>query len=129
MDQLFTIDNLVALLTLTGLEIVLGIDNVVFIAILAGKLPDRQQSAGRQVGLALAMLMRICLLLTISWVMGLTADLFHLAGNGISGRDLVLLLGGLFLLWKASHEIFVEVEAREQDGPPAEAVIPGGARG
>ena len=76
MDQLFTIDNLVALLTLTGLEIVLGIDNVVFIAILAGKLPIRRQAAARQVGLSLAMLMRICLLLTISWVMGLTADLF-----------------------------------------------------
>lgn len=119
MDQLFTVDNLIALLTLTGLEIVLGIDNVVFIAILAGKLPKHQQAAGRQVGLALAMLMRICLLLTISWVMGLTADLFTILSfwtgesgdlHGVSGRDLIMLVGGLFLIGKATSEIHDKLE-------------------
>jgi predicted tellurium resistance membrane protein TerC len=123
-DQLFTFDNLVALLTLTGLEIVLGIDNVVFIAILAGKLPKRQQAAGRQVGLGLAMLMRICLLLTISWVMGLTADLFRIpsfwtteAGDmhGVSGRDLIMLVGGLFLIGKATSEIHDKLEGSHAD--------------
>jgi predicted tellurium resistance membrane protein TerC len=122
-DQLFTIDNLVALLTLTGLEIVLGIDNVVFIAILAGKLPNHQQSAARQVGLSLAMLMRICLLFTISWVMGLTADLFTIPsfwtgepGNlhGVSGRDLIMLVGGLFLIGKATSEIHDKLEGSHE---------------
>ena len=119
MDQLFTIDNLVALLTLTGLEIVLGIDNVVFIAILAGKLPKPQQSRARQVGLSLAMLMRISLLLTISWVMGLTNDLFTIPSfwtsesgdlHGVSGRDLIMLIGGLFLIGKATSEIHDKLE-------------------
>lgn len=122
-ELLFTIDNLVALLTLTGLEIVLGIDNVVFIAILAGKLPKSQQAAARQVGLGLAMLMRICLLLTISWVMGLTSDLFTIPGfwtsdlgdaHGVSGRDLIMLLGGLFLIGKATSEIHEKLEGSHE---------------
>jgi len=96
-------------------------------AFVKANLPAEVRDKARRLGLGFAMATRLLLLFSLSWVMGLTADLFHLAGNGISGRDLVLLLGGLFLLWKASHEIFVEVEAREQDGPPAEAVIPGGA--
>jgi len=102
---------------LTGLEIVLGIDNIIFISILVGRLPPDQRDAARKLGLGLAMLTRLLLLLSLSWVMGMTADLFVVMGNGISGRDLVLLLGGLFLLYKASHEIFVEVEAREEHGP------------
>jgi predicted tellurium resistance membrane protein TerC len=104
---------------LTGLEIVLGIDNIIFISIIVGRVPAHQRDAARRLGLAFAMLTRVLLLLSLSWVMGLRADLFVLAGQAISGRDLVLLLGGLFLLWKASREIFVEVEAREEDTPDA----------
>ncbi|MDZ7857921.1 TerC family protein [Sphaerotilus sp.] len=103
---------------LTTLEIVLGIDNIIFISILVGRLPPEQRDFARRLGLGFAMVSRLLLLFSLSWVMGLTADLFTVAGMGISGRDLVLLGGGLFLLYKATHEIFVEVEAREEDGPP-----------
>jgi predicted tellurium resistance membrane protein TerC len=103
---------------LTALEIVLGIDNIIFISILVGRLPPHLRDQARRLGLGFAMVSRLLLLFTLSWVMGLTADLFSLLGQGISGRDLVLLFGGLFLLYKASHEIFVEVEAREQHAPP-----------
>ncbi|MFO1251925.1 MAG: TerC family protein [Inhella sp.] len=108
----------IAFAMLTALEIVLGVDNIIFISILVGRLPPEQRDQARRLGLGFAMLSRLALLFSLSWVMGLTADLFQAFGQGISGRDLVLLLGGLFLLWKASHEIFVEVEAREQHGPP-----------
>ncbi len=123
MELLFTVDNLIALLTLTGLEIVLGIDNVVFIAILAGKLPQNQQAMARQVGLGLAMLMRICLLLTISWVMSLTSELFSIPSfwtsepgdsHGVSGRDLIMLIGGLFLIGKATTEIHAKLEGMHE---------------
>jgi predicted tellurium resistance membrane protein TerC len=121
--ELFTLDNLVALATLAGLEIVLGIDNVVFIAILAGKLPEAQQGRARRTGLGLAMFTRILLLLGIGWVMGLTAPLVELPRfwtsdpsdiHGISGRDLILLIGGLFLIGKATHEIHDKLEGEEQ---------------
>jgi predicted tellurium resistance membrane protein TerC len=108
----------IAFAMLTVLEIVLGVDNIIFISILVGRLPAHQRDMARRLGLGFAMLTRLLLLFSLSWVMGLTADLFTVAGNGISGRDLVLLLGGLFLLYKASHEIFVEVEANEEHGPP-----------
>ena len=108
----------IAFAMLTALEIVLGVDNIIFISILVGRLPAHQRDMARRLGLGFAMLTRLLLLFSLSWVMGLTADLFQVAGQGISGRDIVLLLGGLFLLYKASHEIFVEVEAHEQDGPP-----------
>lgn len=123
MAALLTADNLLALGTLTLLEIVLGIDNVVFLAILAGKLPEHQQAYARKVGLGLAMLMRILLLLAVGWVMGLTAALFSVpsfwtsaAGDahGVSGRDLIMLLGGLFLLGKATLEIHHKLEGAEQ---------------
>jgi predicted tellurium resistance membrane protein TerC len=104
---------------LTALEIVLGVDNIIFISILVGRVPAELRDNARRLGLGFAMLTRLLLLFSLSWVMGLTADLFSVAGKGISGRDLVLLFGGLFLLYKASHEIFVEVEAHEQHGPPA----------
>lgn len=104
---------------LTALEIVLGIDNIIFISILVGRLPIALRDRARRLGLGFAMLSRLALLFSLSWVMGLTTDLFSVLGKGFSGRDLVLLLGGLFLLYKASHEIFVEVEAREQHAPPA----------
>jgi predicted tellurium resistance membrane protein TerC len=109
----------IAFAMLTALEIVLGIDNIIFISILVGRLPPDVRDKARRLGLGFAMLSRLALLFTLSWVMGLTADLFSVLGQGISGRDIVLLLGGLFLLYKASHEIFVEVEAREQHAPPA----------
>ena len=104
----------IAFAMLTALEIVLGIDNIIFISILVGRLPPHLRDQARRLGLGFAMVSRLLLLFTLGWVMGLTADLFSLLGQGISGRDLVLLFGGLFLLYKASHEIFVEVEAREQ---------------
>jgi predicted tellurium resistance membrane protein TerC len=102
-----------ALLTLTVLEIVLGIDNVVFISILAAKLPHGQQKRARTVGLALAMLMRIALLFSVSWIIRLTAPLFTVLGQEISGRDLILILGGLFLLGKSTHEIHAKLEGEE----------------
>ncbi len=105
MAELFSAENLVALLTLTGLEIILGIDNLVFLSILTSKLHQTQQRAARLVGLSLAMGGRVGLLLAISWVMSLTRGLFTLAGREISGRDLILLGGGLFLVAKSTHEI------------------------
>ncbi len=107
----------IAFAMLTALEIVLGIDNIIFISILVGRLPAEQRDKARRLGLGFAMVTRLLLLLSLSWVMGLTANLFNVFGQGISGRDLVLLLGGIFLLYKASHEIFIEVEAQEERGP------------
>lgn len=98
--------------TLLALEIVLGIDNVVFISILAGKLPKDEQARARKIGLGLAMVMRIILLLTLSWVIGLTSPLFSILGQQISGRDLILILGGLFLLGKSTYEIHDRLEAQ-----------------
>ena len=103
----------IALGTLTVLEIVLGIDNVVFISILTGKLPEEHQPKARQLGLGLAMLMRIGLLFSLSWVMGLTKPLFTVSEHTISGRDLILMIGGLFLLAKATHEIHQRMEGEE----------------
>ncbi|HKQ50292.1 MAG TPA: TerC family protein [Phycisphaerae bacterium] len=103
----------IALGTLTVLEIVLGIDNVVFISILAGKLPRAQQAKARRIGLALAMLMRIALLFSLAWIIRLTNPLFSILGHAISGRDLILLGGGLFLLAKSTHEIHQKLEGDE----------------
>ncbi|MDT7513874.1 TerC family protein [Rhodoferax mekongensis] len=109
----------IAFAMLTALEIVLGIDNIIFISILVGRLPAEVRDKARRLGLGFAMASRLLLLFSLSWVMGLTEDLFSVAGKGFSGRDLVLLAGGLFLLYKASHEIFVEVEARDEHAPAA----------
>jgi predicted tellurium resistance membrane protein TerC len=103
-----------AFATLTALEIVLGIDNIIFISILVGRLPKHQQARGRTIGLALAMLTRILLLLSITWVMGLSADLFSIGGFGVSGRDLILIGGGLFLLAKSTLEIHHSLEGAEE---------------
>ena len=100
----------IALLTLTALEIVLGIDNVIFISILAGKLPENQRDNARRLGLILALVMRILLLFSISFIIGLTAPLFNIGGRDVSGRDLVLILGGLFLIGKSTHEIHHKIE-------------------
>jgi predicted tellurium resistance membrane protein TerC len=105
-----------AFATLTGLEIVLGVDNVVFISILAGKLPAAQQERARKWGLGLAMIMRILLLLSVSWVVGLTAPLFTVLRQEISGRDLILIGGGLFLLGKSTHEMHDRLEGDEGAG-------------
>ena len=118
MDFLFDPNIWIAFAMLTTLEIVLGVDNIIFISILVGRLPPEQRDKARRLGLGFAMISRLLLLASLSWIMGLKADLFSVFGQGISGRDIVLLAGGLFLLWKASHEIFVEVEAREQDHAP-----------
>jgi predicted tellurium resistance membrane protein TerC len=118
----------IAFAMLTALEIVLGIDNIIFISILVGRLPAEQRDKARRLGLGFAMVTRVLLLMSLSWVMGLTADLFSVFGHGLSGRDIVLLLGGLFLLYKASHEIFVEVEAQEQHGPDGAAMPSAAAR-
>ena len=109
--ELFSSSNLVALLTLIALEIVLGIDNVIFIAILSGKLPQNQQHRARQIGIGLAVGSRILLLLVISWVIGLTEPLFTIFGHGVSGRDLILLAGGTFLIAKSTVEIHEKLEA------------------
>lgn len=102
-----------ALLTLTALEIVLGIDNIIFVSILTGKLPQREQQRARLIGLLLAMIMRILLLFSITWIMRLTAPLFIVAAQEISGRDLILLLGGLFLIGKSTHEIHDKLEGED----------------
>ena len=111
----------IALLTLTALEIVLGIDNIVFISILVGKLPAEQQDRARIIGLSLAMVMRIALLFTISWIIGLTAPIFNIAGMDISGRDIILLAGGLFLIGKATFEIHDRLEGEEHGAGGAAA--------
>ncbi len=113
MAELFTTENAIALLTLASLEIVLGIDNIVFISILVAKLPAARQAAARRLGLLLAMGMRIALLLAISWVMGLTQPLFAISEHGFTGRDLILLVGGLFLVAKATWEIHDKLEGAE----------------
>lgn len=126
MADLLTSQNLIALLTLTALEIVLGIDNIIFISILAGKLPQELRARARFIGLAIALGARIVLLLGISWVMRLTADLFELFGAGISGKDLILIVGGLFLVAKSTHEIHAKVN-QASDGTQAVAVASLGA--
>ncbi|SFB62644.1 TerC family protein [Azotobacter beijerinckii] len=116
MDWLTNPEIWVAFFTLTALEIVLGIDNIIMISILVGRMPKEMQARTRLFGLALAMVTRILLLLSISWVMGLTVDLFHVFGQGISGRDLILFFGGLFLLWKSSTEIYHGLEGEDETG-------------
>ncbi len=128
MDFLATPEAWISLLTLTVLEIVLGIDNIVFISILSGKLPEAQQKKARQLGLALAMITRVLLLLSLSWVMSLTSPLFNMGDwigitsqewldkLAISGRDLILLIGGLFLIYKSTHEIHNKLEGDEESG-------------
>jgi predicted tellurium resistance membrane protein TerC len=104
------LDGWISLLTLTALEVVLGIDNLVFLSIMTGKLPPARQPLARRVGLGLALVMRVLLLLAMSWLVTLQANLFTLFGKGFSGRDLILIGGGLFLVGKATHEIFDRME-------------------
>jgi predicted tellurium resistance membrane protein TerC len=122
MDAFLTADGLVALITLTVLEVVLGIDNVIFISILAGKLPQEQQEKARRIGLMGAMGMRILLLLSITWIMRLTEPWFTVFNHPFSGRDLILALGGLFLIFKSTREIHERLEGEE--GHVSARVVP-----
>jgi len=117
MDWVTNPEIWIALVTLTALEIVLGVDNIIFISIIAGKLPKAQQARARRVGLMGAMLMRIGLLFSLSWLSRLTAPLFTVVGQEISGRDLILILGGMFLLGKSTWEIHENLEGEPHDGP------------
>jgi predicted tellurium resistance membrane protein TerC len=121
-----TADGWVALFTLSVLEIVLGIDNVVFVSILAGKLPPDQRERARKLGMFLAMFIRIALLGAITWVMGLTATLFSALGHDVTGRDLILIVGGLFLIAKSTHEIHLKLEGDEEHGSERKAASFGG---
>ncbi len=123
MTELLTTDNLIALLTLTALEVVLGIDNIIFLSILTGKLPEEQRAKARKIGLAAAMLMRIGLLLALSWVMGLTKPIFSPFGHDLSGRDLILLIGGLFLIAKATWEIHDKLEGEQHHADGTRRVV------
>ncbi len=127
MDWLNDPQAWISLLTLTGLEIVLGIDNIIFISILAGKLPEGQQAKARQTGLMLALVTRILLLASIAWMAKLTTPLFTLLGHGVSGRDLILILGGLFLLVKSTMEIHEKLEGHDGGGNPVGAAAKYGA--
>jgi predicted tellurium resistance membrane protein TerC len=122
MEWLSSPDAWISLLTLTLLEIVLGIDNVIFISILASKLPPEQQAKARRVGLSLALITRILLLSVIAWMVKLTQPLFEVFGHGFSGRDLILLVGGLFLLFKATTEIHEKLEG--EDGVKTRRITP-----
>ena len=113
MEWITNPESLIALLTLTVLEIVLGIDNIIFISILSGKLPKEQQNRARLTGLALAMISRILLLFSIVWIMKLTLPLFNVLGQAISGRDIILIVGGLFLIGKSTFEIHDKLEGGE----------------
>jgi predicted tellurium resistance membrane protein TerC len=127
MEALLDPNIWVAFFMLMTLEIILGIDNIIFISILVGRLPEAQRNRARRLGLGFAMVSRLALLFSLTWVMGLTDDLFSAFGMGISGRDLVLLFGGLFLLYKASHEIFTAVEAHGPDERPGVPAATAGA--
>ncbi len=125
MDWITNPEIWISLLTLTALEIVLGIDNVIFISILAGKLPVEQQEKARKLGLMLALVTRVLLLLSLTWIMGLTAPLFKLPilARDISGRDLVLLIGGLFLIWKSVKEVHEKLEADDGHATAGKAKV------
>jgi predicted tellurium resistance membrane protein TerC len=116
-----------SLITLMALEIVLGIDNLVFISILAGRLPEEQQSKARKVGLALALITRLALLATLAWIVSLTAPFVHIGGFGLSWRDVILIVGGLFLLYKATVEIHGEVEGEADEKGPGKTAATFGA--
>jgi predicted tellurium resistance membrane protein TerC len=116
MEWLFTAEGWIAFVTLAALELVLGVDNIIFISILAGRLPETERARARTVGLVLAMLMRIGLLFSISWVVRLTEPLFEIFGHPVAGRDLILFGGGLFLMAKSTHEIHNKLEGAEGHG-------------
>ncbi len=121
LDLLFQPQTWIALATLTALELVLGIDNIVFISILVEKLPAQMRDRARRIGLFMAMFLRIGLLLVLSWIIGLTKPLFFVMDHGFGGRDLILIAGGLFLLWKSTGEIHETIEGADDEGPTGPA--------
>ena len=123
MDALLNPEIWVALATLTALELVLGIDNIIFISILAGRVPAAQRDKARRVGITLAAITRLGLLFAITWIIGLTAPLFTMLGQEISWRDLILIVGGLFLIAKATHEIHQKLEGATEHVDPAHAAM------
>jgi len=123
MDWLTDPQAWLALLTLTALEIVLGIDNIIFISILTGKLPEHQREKAQKIGLGLAMITRIMLLFSLAWIMKLTNPFFHIMGHGVSGRDLILIVGGLFLLAKSTMEIHDKLEGEEHHADGGKAAV------
>lgn len=125
MEALLSIENLTALLTLTAMEIVLGIDNIVFIAILVSKLPKEVQKKARQIGILLALVFRILLLLSLSWIMGLTEPWITLFGHGFTGRDIILIAGGLFLVAKSTSEIHHKMNEAQDDAALKKVAIKG----
>jgi len=114
-ETLFSTEGLISLFTLCVLEIILGIDNIIFVSIVAARLPKSQQKQGRMLGMLMALIARIGLLMAIGWIVSLDSDLFVVFGNGISGRDLILLLGGLFLIIKSTSEIHEKMAGEEED--------------
>ena len=122
LEAFLTVDGIIALVTLTVLEVVLGIDNVIFISILSGKLPRHEQDRARKIGLMAAMVMRILLLMSIAWIMRLQTEILRIADRGLSGRDLILIIGGLFLIFKSTREIHEKLEG--EDGQVAARVAP-----
>lgn len=123
MDWLSDPQAWMALLTLTALEIVLGIDNIIFISILTGKLPEHQREKAQKIGLSLAMITRILLLFSLAWIMKLTTPFFHVLGHGVSGRDLILIIGGLFLLAKSTIEIHDKLEGEEHHADGSKGAV------
>ena len=123
-EWIYSPEAWLALMTLTALEIVLGIDNIIFISVLAGRLPEHQRNRARIQGLALAMITRILLLLSLAWMMRLTSPLFTVLEYDISGRDVILIAGGLFLLWKSSQEIWESLEGAEDETPDEPRPVP-----
>ena len=123
MEALFTIDGLISLLTLTFLEIVLGIDNIIFISLVTQDLEESKQPMARRLGLGLALLFRVLMLLGITWLIGLTAPIFSVFDHPVSGRDAILFLGGVFLLAKASSEIFKKTEGKEHESGKKAATL------
>lgn len=115
-QELFSVASLISLLTLSVLEIVLGIDNIIFISIISSKLPKAEQGKARTIGLMLALIMRVALLFSISWIVGLKEPLFHIMDFGVTGRDMILFAGGVFLLYKTTIEIHNKVQGYEEDG-------------
>lgn len=115
METLFSINSLIAFLTLCALELVLGIDNIIFISIISDRLPAHQRRKARTLGISLAIITRLMLLLSLSWIMSLTAPLFTLLTHEISGRDIILILGGLFLIAKSTHEIHQKLESTDEN--------------
>lgn len=121
MESFFTVESLISLLTLSFLEIVLGIDNIIFISIVTNRLPEKDQKKARNLGLLLALFFRVGLLLGITYIIGLTGELFAVMGHGVSGKDIILALGGLFLIAKSTSEMHEKMEGNHKENEPSKS--------